>query len=83
MGKCRVIGEPGIFTVLRGSSVGLEHKHEDVGVMRERQAGQEKQSGLRCYSKEFVLCSAGGEGYEPIYLLEWSLGQLFGAWTGV
>lgn len=26
-----------------------------------------------------VLCSAGGEGYEPTYVLEWSLGQLFGA----
>lgn len=24
-----------------------------------------------------------GEDYEPTYFLEWSLGQIFGAWTGV
>lgn len=26
-----------------------------------------------------VLCSAGGEGYEPTYVSEWSPGQFFGA----
>lgn len=26
-----------------------------------------------------VLCPAGGEGYEPTYVLEWSSGQLFEA----